>query len=70
LFIYEFYFIFANLCVSFLCNNLIAPHIAKGRSFFNKYARQKGFDPLIAQNWYTADREDIIAQKVSQKNIN
>lgn len=34
------------------------------REFFENFAAKKGFDPLIAENWYTFTREDILAEKV------
>lgn len=32
--------------------------------FFEKFARERGFDPLIADNWYSQKRREIINQKV------
>ena len=34
------------------------------KAFLDDYARQKGFDPLIPDNWYNITYADIIAQKV------
>eukprot|EP00026_Physarum_polycephalum_P003234 Phypoly_transcript_03244.p1 GENE.Phypoly_transcript_03244~~Phypoly_transcript_03244.p1 ORF type:complete len:742 (+),score=88.29 Phypoly_transcript_03244:221-2446(+) len=33
------------------------------RKFFEDYAAKKGFDPLIAENWYSIRRRDIDVQK-------
>eukprot|EP00026_Physarum_polycephalum_P000368 Phypoly_transcript_00368.p1 GENE.Phypoly_transcript_00368~~Phypoly_transcript_00368.p1 ORF type:complete len:1106 (+),score=136.69 Phypoly_transcript_00368:1680-4997(+) len=30
-----------------------------GRKFFENFAEKQGFDPLIAQNWYTVEHTDI-----------
>lgn len=32
------------------------------REFFDKLAKQKGFDPLIADNWYSLTQQDIKKQ--------
>jgi hypothetical protein len=34
------------------------------RKFFEEYAREKGFDPLIADNWYQQSIKDVVAKKV------
>ena len=38
---------------------------ANCRIFFNEYAKNNGFDPLIAANWYTVTSTDIQDTKVS-----
>jgi hypothetical protein len=32
--------------------------------FFEKYAKEVGFDPEIPSNWYSQPRENILAAKV------
>ena len=32
--------------------------------FFDDLARTKGFDPLVAENWYSIDKETVLAEKV------
>lgn len=34
------------------------------RLFFEKYAKDKGFDPLVPQNWYEANIVEIKHVKV------
>jgi hypothetical protein len=34
------------------------------RAFFEKYAKENGFDPLQAANWYLQPTEKIMATKV------
>lgn len=34
------------------------------RQFFETYAANNGFNPLVAQNWYTQTREKIMSMKV------
>ena len=34
------------------------------RSFFVNYARKKGFDPLIPDNWYCQVKRSVTAEKV------
>lgn len=34
------------------------------RLFFNNFAKIKGFDPLIAQNWYSVTSEELTSHKV------
>lgn len=34
------------------------------RLFFEKFAEENNFDPLIASNWYTQRRVDIVSRKV------
>jgi len=33
------------------------------RDFFNEFAKERNFDPLIPQNWYSIYRDDIISKK-------
>lgn len=35
------------------------------RRFFEEFAASKGFDPLIASNWYPVAKEDVKSLKVS-----
>ena len=46
--------------------NFIAPmrDATNRRLLFVKYARAKGFDPYIAENWYRQPQEDIMLFKV------
>jgi hypothetical protein len=39
----------------------------KRRKFFEKYAKDQGFDPLIPENWYSQTYENIVAVTVSLK---
>lgn len=34
------------------------------RKFFENYARKKGFDPLVAENWYSEPIHHIMASPV------
>ena len=34
---------------------------------FNKFARNHGFDPLVAKNWYYVSRQDVLEMKVCIK---
>lgn len=40
----------------------------KRREFFEKYAKEEGFDPLNAEKWYSQSTDNIIARKVIQSN--
>ena len=31
------------------------------KAFFLKFAKERGFDPLVAYNWYLQSRKDIMA---------
>jgi hypothetical protein len=35
------------------------------RSFFTRFAQQRKFDPLVAENWYRITRKDVMLEKVS-----
>lgn len=35
------------------------------KKFFESYAQDNGFDPLIAENWYLQPRPKIMAYKVN-----
>jgi hypothetical protein len=57
----------------FLLYSLLFFNLYKGRFYadlnnrrevFNKFARKKGFDPLVAEKWYNVPRQDILATKV------
>jgi hypothetical protein len=41
--------------------------VGNRRNFFEKFAARHGFDPLIAENWYTVSKESIIKTKVQKK---
>ena len=34
------------------------------RKFFLKFAEEKGFDPLVPENWYTITKRQVSAKKV------
>lgn len=34
------------------------------RAFFEEFARKRDFDPLVLENWYPMQLEDIMAEKV------
>jgi hypothetical protein len=36
----------------------------KRRKYFENYAKEHGFDPLVAENWYTQARSKILAAEV------
>lgn len=38
--------------------------IENRRNFFEDYAEKHAFDPLIASNWYSQSKENIMATKV------
>lgn len=35
------------------------------RQFFEKYAKERGFDALIADNWYSQSKSEILSVPVS-----
>ena len=37
------------------------------RAFFVNYARKKGFDPLIPDNWYHQVKRSVVAEEVNTK---
>jgi hypothetical protein len=39
---------------------------AERRHFFEDYAKENGFDPLIPDNWYSQSRDKIMSTKVVQ----
>ena len=46
-------------------------HFSARRAFFVNYARKKGFDPLVPDNWYHQVRKDFATQQVNKnKNKN
>lgn len=34
------------------------------KKFFDEIAREKGFNPLVASNWYSISRLEVLARKV------
>jgi hypothetical protein len=44
--------------------------LGKRRQFFARIAKKRGFDPLVAKNWYSITSREIIAQKVIYSNPN
>lgn len=62
--VYLFYLYLSFLFPSHIC--FIDPYSdpRTRKRFFEKYAREVGFDPLIADNWYAQSHETILAQKV------
>jgi hypothetical protein len=38
--------------------------VEKRRKFFENYAKRKGFDPLIPENWYVQSRKKITSTEV------
>lgn len=77
LFIFSFLFLF-SLCFSFFVSSFFFPFSflsfltlldvwkekENRRKFFEHYARDTGFDPLVASNWYNQPREQIKALRV------
>jgi hypothetical protein len=41
---------------------------ANRRKFFENYAKEQRFDPLISENWYSQRKENIMARKVFKHN--
>lgn len=39
--------------------------VNKKREIFEAYAKREGFDPLIADEWYTRNNEAILDDKVN-----
>ena len=39
------------------------------RKFFEDFAREQGFDPLIASNWYRVKTESVDSRKVCERTI-
>ena len=39
------------------------------RKFFENYAKENGFDPLIAENWAHQPRQKILAKRVRSAKI-
>ena len=39
--------------------------LGKHRAFFTSFAAQQGFDPLVAQNWYSTPKSLVMKHKVS-----
>ena len=42
-------------------------NLSARRDFFVNYAKRKGFDPLVPDNWYRQVRKDVAAEQVSIK---
>lgn len=38
--------------------------VANRRKFFLNIAKEKGFDPLISENWYSLKHADVVDQRV------
>ena len=61
----SFYFIFISFFAFFLSytNALLSGNhwleVAKRRIWFERYAENKGFEPLIPENWYNITLEKI-----------
>eukprot|EP00026_Physarum_polycephalum_P003664 Phypoly_transcript_03677.p1 GENE.Phypoly_transcript_03677~~Phypoly_transcript_03677.p1 ORF type:complete len:748 (+),score=79.94 Phypoly_transcript_03677:247-2244(+) len=43
--------------------------IENRRKFFENYAREHGFDPLVAENWYKQSREKLMSRKGARRVI-
>lgn len=57
------FFFFFCLQIHFLANFLADKNNA--RNIFIRFANKRGFDPLVAHNWYTVTQEEVItSQKV------
>jgi len=41
--------------------------LANCRDFFNSYAKEKGFDPLVASSWYNVLLADLLEKPVRYK---
>ena len=54
----NFYFYFIYFLVGYY------EDVRKRREFFDVFARNKGFDPHIAENWYTISRDDVFQSEV------
>ncbi len=39
------------------------------KQFFVEFAANKGFDPFVAQNWYSVSAKEILNSKVSKKKL-
>lgn len=39
--------------------------LAAERRFFNEFANDRNFDPLVPLNWYPIVRDEILSKKVS-----
>eukprot|EP00026_Physarum_polycephalum_P008136 Phypoly_transcript_08214.p1 GENE.Phypoly_transcript_08214~~Phypoly_transcript_08214.p1 ORF type:complete len:513 (-),score=83.64 Phypoly_transcript_08214:5-1384(-) len=42
-------------------------NVGAHKKFFEKYAKERGFDPLVASNWYLQPRENITNTKGAQR---
>lgn len=43
----------------FMCTGLYWHKTENRRNFFERYAEQHQFDPLVPQNWYNISEDDI-----------
>jgi hypothetical protein len=39
--------------------------LSSRKAFFDEYARENHFEPLIPENWYNVTQEDIKGKKVT-----
>lgn len=49
---------------SFIIVGYFSENPENKRKFLDNFAKQKGFDPLIAENWYTIQISDIKEEQV------
>lgn len=40
--------------------------VSSRRKFFEDFAKEKGFDPLVANNWYLQAQDQILSLKVKK----
>jgi hypothetical protein len=66
-FLFSFAFLIHAFLIYFLTQFLVWNHIENRRGFFEKYAKNNGFDPHIPEMWYLQPVGKIMEEKVLNK---
>ena len=65
-FFYSHSFIYTSFLFFNYCNAVFWRDSNNRRRFFEEYAKEEGFNPLIAADWYTQTLDKLMLNKVSQ----
>ena len=64
LYLFIFYFLLTSLFFCYSFTETSYESFKNRRSFFEDFANENNFDPLVADNWYSVRREALLTRKV------
>lgn len=62
-----YYFVIVIKSLTHYSENYYADAVNR-KKIFDKFAKSRGFDPLVAENWYSITSEDILPFRVCYHN--